>query len=87
MKLFTYICLVVAATFQQTPSYASEEKFSENKLQQLEERINIAENENALWRDTQKLLSAAKQHVANGENEQATVLLDSVEFQLNQGLM
>lgn len=62
----------------------SENEKLQIKISQLEKKAAAAKQELALWRDTQKLLAAAKQHLDNQEIDQASTLVNTVENQLTQ---
>jgi len=70
----------------QALSMESSNKELHDQINLLEERIHNAAEEHALWRDTDKLLSQAKEQLAKNNPHKTQELIDKIEFQLKQSL-
>ena len=57
-----------------------------NQLDNIENSINDARKEQALWRDTDDLVKQAKQHLVTNNLKEAQEIISLVEFQLKQSL-
>lgn len=70
----------------QTLSTETNNKELYDHISSLEVRINSAAKQQALWRDTEKLLSQAKEQLAKNNLHDSQELIDQIEFQLKQSL-
>ena len=86
MKYYSYIILSVALVSQQAFSQDDKNVILEDKILTLEKKISIAKSENALWRDTEKQLSSAKELIISGESQQASEVLSRIDFELDRSL-
>lgn len=84
LLLFCFISALLVPL--QTLSTEINSKEMHDHISSLEERINSAAKQQALWRDTDKLLSEAKEQLAKNNLAHSQELIDQVEFQLKQSL-
>ncbi len=90
MKNTLIVSLIISTTLFPYVVVCSE--ISELNGQQLHEQINMLEvkinqaaNKMSLWRDTEKLLSQAKQELADNKLQDTKDLIEQVESQLSLG--
>lgn len=81
---YLYLTITIFSITYISVVHASEKITTEKQIKIIEEMAHEAKNKNALWRDTINVLSLAKQHLANDRHSEAIILLENVEFQLEQ---
>jgi len=81
---YLYLSIAIFSITFTSAIHASENLTIEEQMLVIEEKAKEAKHKNALWRDTMKHLSIAKEHIANNRLSEATLLLKNVEFQLEQ---
>ncbi len=82
--LFSLVSILLVPL--QSLSIENNNKKLHDHISSLEERINGAAKQQALWRDTEKLLLEAEKQLAKNNLVHSQELIDQVEFQLKQSL-
>ena len=82
-KYFLFNVLVNLVISQQ--AIAVDKTNIHEKIKTLETQIQLSTEQQTLWRDTEKLLSQAKQHLSANELQETNQLIEKIHFQISQG--